>query len=77
MGNSSFEGERFAVVQARQAAAQSQLLIRTGARAGLAPDGWLSQPAAFEDIVLAYLRDPSQSALPGPELAVTASGEPR
>jgi ABC-2 type transport system ATP-binding protein len=75
--DSSFEGESFAVVQARRAAAQSQLLIRTGAQARLGTDGWLSQPADLEDIVLAYLRDPSQSALPRPELAVTTAGEPR
>jgi ABC-2 type transport system ATP-binding protein len=77
VGKTSFEGERFAVVQAKQAAAQSHLLIRTDARAGQAPDGWLSQPATLEDLVLAYLRDPSQTALPKPELAVTAAGEPQ
>ena len=39
--------------------------------------GWRSQPARLEDIVLAYLRDPGQSALPGPELAVSATGGPQ
>jgi len=77
VGNSSFEGEKFAVVQATQAAAQSQLLIRTDDRAGLVPPGWLSQPAGLTDIVLAYLRDPEQSALPKPGLAASAAGGSR
>jgi ABC-2 type transport system ATP-binding protein len=76
-GDPFSEEERFAVVQATQAAAQSQLLVRTADEAGLAPAGWLSQPARLEDIVLAYLRDPDQSALPRPELAVTAAGGSR
>ncbi|HET7016353.1 MAG TPA: ABC transporter ATP-binding protein [Streptosporangiaceae bacterium] len=77
VGNSSFEGEKFAVVQATQAAAQSHLLVRTDDRAGLVPPGWLSQPAGLTDIVLAYLRDPEQSALPRPELAAKAVGGSR
>ncbi len=72
VGKSSFSAEKFAVVQARQAAAQSHLLVRIGDEAGLVPDGWLSQPAGLTEIVLAYLRDPEQSVLPRPELAVKA-----
>jgi ABC-2 type transport system ATP-binding protein len=70
----SLPGERFAVVRASRAAAQSHLLVKTGHRAGPVPPGWLSHPARLDDIVLAYLRDPEQSALPGPELAATARG---
>ncbi|HXS66890.1 MAG TPA: ABC transporter ATP-binding protein [Streptosporangiaceae bacterium] len=73
----SLEAEKFAVVQATQAAAQSQLLVRADDRAGPVPPGWLSQPAGLTDIVLAYLRDPGQSALPKPELAVNAAGGSR
>ncbi len=72
VGRSSLSAEKFAVVQARQAAAQSHLLVRIGDEAGLVPDGWLSQPAGLTEIVLAYLRDPEQSVLPRPELAVKA-----
>jgi ABC-2 type transport system ATP-binding protein len=73
----SLEAEKFAVVQATQAAAQSQLLVRADDRAGPVPPGWPSQPAGLTDIVLAYLRDPRQSALPKPELAVKAAGGSR
>jgi ABC-2 type transport system ATP-binding protein len=32
-----------------------------------APDGWQARPVTLEELVLAYLREPSASALPGPE----------
>src|SRR5262249_2552592 len=73
----SFEGEKFAVVQAKPAAAQSELVSRIADPDGLVPAGWQSQPAGLTDIVLAYLRDPEQSALPGPEFAVKAAGGQR
>ena len=32
-----------------------------------APDGWQAHPVTLEELVLAYLREPGASALPGPE----------
>jgi ABC-2 type transport system ATP-binding protein len=34
------------------------------------PDGWQAQPVTLEEVVLAYLREPGASALPGPEPVV-------
>ena len=31
-----------------------------------APDGWQARPVTLEELVLAYLREPGASALPGP-----------
>jgi ABC-2 type transport system ATP-binding protein len=66
--------KQFAVVQAQQAGAQAHLLVRTPGAAP-APAGWLSSPASLEDLVLAYLRDPNASVLPGPEITAAAGGE--
>jgi ABC-2 type transport system ATP-binding protein len=70
-------GERFldshqvAVIHAREAEAQTHLLVRMPAGDGVVP-GWQSQPAGLEDLVLGYLREPTARMLPGP--SVTASG---
>jgi ABC-2 type transport system ATP-binding protein len=71
-GETAINSQRLAVVQARQAEAQTHLLVRMPA-ADPAPAGWLSAPASLEDLVLAYLRDPKVRMLPGPAMA-TASG---
>jgi ABC-2 type transport system ATP-binding protein len=57
--------EQFAVVQSRQAARQAQLLVRT-AGASQPPTGWESHDVSLEELVLAYLREPSAARLPGP-----------
>jgi len=60
--------ERFAVVQSQRAGRQAQLLVRTGNGQGALPEGWDSAEVTLEELVLAYLREPSACALPGPAL---------
>jgi len=50
---------------------------RAGAgRAGAVPPGWQAVPATLEELVLAYLREPGVSALPGPVPLQAGGGEP-
>jgi len=72
-GEMAVKSQRLSVVQAKQAAAQTHLLVRMPA-ADPAPVGWLSAPASLEDLVLAYLRDPKASMLPGPAMAGASGG---
>jgi ABC-2 type transport system ATP-binding protein len=58
--------ERLRVVHAQRAGAQAHLLVRTTAPADPVPPGWQCRGAGLEEIVLAYLREPGASALPGP-----------
>ena len=53
------------VVHVRRAEAQAHLLIRA-APDDPVPPGWESHPVSLEELVLAYLREPGASALPGP-----------
>jgi len=55
----------FPVVQAREAERSAELLVRAAEPAG-PPSGWEASGVTLEELVLAYLRDPSVSALPGP-----------
>jgi ABC-2 type transport system ATP-binding protein len=66
----------FGVLTARQAHAQTHLLVKTTAPGQPAPAGWLSEPAGLTEIVLAYLRDPASTALPVPVMATAGLGEP-
>ena len=59
------------VVHSRRAEVQAQVLVRlpapTGPEgAGSVPPGWRAFPVTLEELVLAYLREPGVSALPGP-----------
>jgi ABC-2 type transport system ATP-binding protein len=67
------EADRYAgqlqVVQTRRAQAQAHLLARTGETAGPAWPGWEAHPVSLEELVLAYLRAPGATQLPGPALA--------
>jgi ABC-2 type transport system ATP-binding protein len=63
-----------AVVHARHAGAQAHLLVRNSAPGAQAPEGWQSDPASVEDLVLGYLRDPGARMLPGPAMAASADG---
>ncbi len=72
-GEMAIKSQRLSVVQAKQAAAQTHLLVRMPT-ADPAPVGWLSAPASLEDLVLAYLRDPKASMLPGPAMAGASGG---
>src|SRR5689334_22505154 len=53
------------VVHASRAEAQAHLLVRTTADDPL-PAGWEAHPVGLEELVLAYLRQPAATALPGP-----------
>jgi len=57
--------ERFPVVQSRSAGRHAQLLVRTNGRSA-PPAGWESEDVSLEELVLAYLREPSASTRPGP-----------
>jgi ABC-2 type transport system ATP-binding protein len=71
-------GDRFDVVHTQQGLAQAHLLVRRRTAPALAsalasaqpPDGWQAHPVTLEELVLAYLREPGASALPGPEPVV-------
>jgi ABC-2 type transport system ATP-binding protein len=58
-------GELFPVVQARPTGRGAELLVRAPGPAG-PPSGWNASGVTLEELVLAYLRDPSVSVLPGP-----------
>ena len=62
---SDLVGEQFTVVQTRKATRHAELLVRTTGESQL-PSGWESDDVSLEELVLAYLRDPSASMLPGP-----------
>jgi ABC-2 type transport system ATP-binding protein len=55
---------RLAVVQSRQAGRQAQLLTRATRPADLSVPGWETGDVTLEELVLAYLREPSASTLP-------------
>jgi ABC-2 type transport system ATP-binding protein len=58
------------VVRDRRAEAQAHLLVRTTGRPVAPPAGWETHNVGLEELILAYLREPAASALPGPrELA--------
>jgi ABC-2 type transport system ATP-binding protein len=59
-------GSDFTVVQALRASRQAQLLVRTAGPPAPAPAGWEAAEVTLEELVLAYLREPSASMLPGP-----------
>jgi ABC-2 type transport system ATP-binding protein len=71
---SALDARHMAVVHARQAGAQAHLLVRNSAPGAPAPQGWRSDPASLEDVVLGYLRVPGARMLPGPALAASAGG---
>ena len=70
---------QLSVVHARRAEAQAQVLVRLPApagreRAGAVPPGWQAFAVTLEELVLAYLREPGISALPGPVPLRAGSG---
>jgi len=70
----ALDAQRIAVVHTRKAGAQTHLLVRNSAPGAPAPEGWQSDPASLEDLVLGYLRDPDARMLPGPAMAASAGG---
>ncbi len=61
--------EQVNLVQQSGTGAQAHLLCRITRPDEPAPPGFHSQPVSLEELVLAYLRDPSAAALPGPAVA--------
>jgi len=59
------DAARLRVVHARRGEAQAHLLVRATADDPL-PPGWEGHPVGLEELALAYLREPSAAALPGP-----------
>src|SRR6266702_1214568 len=62
------EADRYAerpVVHVRRAEAQAHLLVRAAADDPV-PPGWEAHPVGLEELTMAYLREPSAAALPGP-----------
>jgi len=67
-------GAQFDVVHAQKGLAQAHLLVRRRTAAARPPEGWQAHPVTLEELMLAYLREPEASALPGPEpLAASAA----
>jgi ABC-2 type transport system ATP-binding protein len=63
--------ESFAVVQSQHAGRQSQFVARID-RPMEFPKSWVAEEISLDELVLAYLREPSASAVSGP-LAVSAN----
>lgn len=63
--------ELFTVVQSQHAGRQTQFVARNAAATEV-PNGWLAEGISLDELVLAYLREPSASALSGPQ-AVSAN----
>ena len=54
------------VVHASHAASETRLLVRRDDASGPLPAGWEARSLTLEELTLAYLREPSTAALPGP-----------
>ena len=67
----SLAAASLAVVQAQQGDRQTSLLARTSQEL-IPPEGWAIGPTNLEELVLAYLRSGSVSALPGPRSSLDA-----
>ena len=60
----------FTVVESKHAGRQTQFVARID-RPTEFPSGWLAESISLDDLVLAYLRAPSASAMPGPLAVAT------
>jgi ABC-2 type transport system ATP-binding protein len=68
-------GPAFEMVTGLSASAQAHVLARFRPPAA-APDGWQAHPVTLEELVLAYLREPGASALPGPAVGTFTGATP-
>jgi ABC-2 type transport system ATP-binding protein len=68
-------GPAFEVVTGLSARSQAHVLARFRPPAA-APDGWQAHPVTLEELVLAYLREPGASALPGPAVGTFTGATP-
>jgi ABC-2 type transport system ATP-binding protein len=55
-----------APIRISQSAGQAHMLVRASDREPV-PPGFAAQPAVLEELVLAYLREPGATSLPGPD----------
>jgi ABC-2 type transport system ATP-binding protein len=58
--------ERWNVVHASRGGTQNHLLVRRNQSDGEVPRGWEAHSLSLEELTLAYLREPTAAALPGP-----------
>jgi ABC-2 type transport system ATP-binding protein len=58
--------ERWNVVHARRAPSQAHLLVRGNGTSDPVPSGWEAHSVTLEELALAYLREPTAAAFPGP-----------
>jgi ABC-2 type transport system ATP-binding protein len=63
--------ESYVVIQSQHAGRQSQFVARRNVAAEL-PKGWVAENISLDELVLAYLREPSATAMSGP-LAMSAN----
>jgi ABC-2 type transport system ATP-binding protein len=63
--------EQLIVVQSQHAGRQTQFVARIDAPTAF-PNSWVAETISLDELVLAYLREPSASAMSGP-LAVSAN----
>ena len=65
-GEADKYAERLGVVHAQRGEAQAHLVIRTNGSTDPVSPGWEARPVSLEELVLAYLREPGATSLPGP-----------
>jgi ABC-2 type transport system ATP-binding protein len=58
--------QQWTVVHASAAASQAHLLVRGNCTSDAVPPGWEALPVTLEELALAYLREPTAAAFPGP-----------
>jgi ABC-2 type transport system ATP-binding protein len=67
--------ESFVIVQSQHAGRQTQFVARIDAPLEF-PNGWVAENISLDELVLAYLREPSASAVSGPlAMAAKRAGE--
>ncbi|HMD22803.1 MAG TPA: hypothetical protein VKH61_01800, partial [Streptosporangiaceae bacterium] len=54
------------VVHVSRAASQAHLIVRCAGACDPVPAGWEAHPLTLEALALAYLREPTATAMPGP-----------
>ena len=64
---------QYAVIAERRTARQATLLARTNGTDALLPPSWTATAMTLDELVLAYMRNPTVAVLPGPR-AVAATG---
>jgi ABC-2 type transport system ATP-binding protein len=58
--------QQWTVVHTSCAASQAHLLVRGNGASDRVPNGWEAHPVTLEELALAYLREPTAAAFPGP-----------